>query len=69
MPRATVTQAVIVRTVQAVERAGLRICRVEVRPDGTIIVHSVDGGADHAMLAASAEANEWDTLLVPEASQ
>jgi len=69
MPRAPVTQAVIVRTVQAVERAGLRVGRVEVRPDGTIIVHSVDGEAEPAMLAASPEANEWDAVLEPEASQ
>lgn len=69
MPRAPVSSASIVRTVKAVASAGVPIGRVEVKPDGTIIIHTVDDAAPSAMLPAAREVNEWDEALDPEGSR
>lgn len=69
MPRAAVTEAAIARSVKAVSRAGVHVGRVEIKPDGTIVIHTVDEPAPAAMLpATSGEPNEWDEVLEPEAS-
>ncbi len=45
MPKASVTQATIKRTVKAVQAVGLPVMRVEVAPDGTVAVYpGVSGG-------------------------
>lgn len=69
MPRAPVTQATITRTVKAVASAGVPVGRVEIKPDGTIIIHTVDDAASPAMLGTSGEPNEWDEVLDPEGSK
>ncbi|MBX9907449.1 MAG: hypothetical protein K2Z25_01920 [Beijerinckiaceae bacterium] len=69
MPRATVSSASITRTVKAVASAGVHVGRVEIKPDGTIVIHTVDEPAQAAMLSETGEANEWDDLLEPEASR
>lgn len=67
MPRAVVTCASITRSVKAVASAGVPVGRVEIKPDGTIIIHTVDEPAPVVMLPAPQEANEWDDLLEPGA--
>lgn len=69
MPRAPITQATITRTVKAVASAGVPVGRVEIRPDGTIVIHTVDDANPPAMLGRSGEPNEWDEVLGPEASR
>jgi hypothetical protein len=69
MPRAPVSSASITRSLKAVASAGVPIGRVEIRPDGTIIIHTVDDAAPVAMLPAAQEANEWDEALDPEGSR
>lgn len=69
MPRAPVTQATITRTVKAVASAGVHVGRVEVKPDGTIVIHTVDDAVPQAILGGSVEPNEWDEVLEPEASR
>jgi hypothetical protein len=55
MPRASVTQATIVRAVKAAQAAGLPVARFEVARDGTVTVFTVGSGAPKA------GANDWDT--------
>ncbi|KUL95970.1 hypothetical protein DK26_08000 [Bosea sp. WAO] len=70
MPRAPVSQASITRTVKAVASAGVHVGRVEIKPDGTIVIHTVDADSRPGMLPAiSGEPNEWDEVLEPEASR
>ncbi|MBN9472079.1 MAG: hypothetical protein J0J10_25265 [Bosea sp.] len=70
MPRAPVSQASITRTVKAVAGAGVRVGRVEIKPDGTIVVHTIDADSPPVMLPVqSGEANEWDEVLEPEGSR
>ena len=54
MPKASVTQATIKRAVQGVLAAGLPVERVEVAPDGTVIVITDGSGAPKK------GANDWD---------
>lgn len=66
MTRAPVSQASITRTVKAVTSAGVRVGRVEIKPDGTIVVHAIDGESAPVILPEqSGEANEWDEVLQP----
>jgi hypothetical protein len=69
MPRAPVSSACITRSVKAVASAGVPIGRIEIRPDGTIIIHTVDDPAPGVMLPAAREVNEWDKALDPEGSR
>lgn len=69
MPRAPVSFASITRTVKAVASAGVHVGRVEVKPDGTIVIHTIDAARPQVMLAESEGENEWDEVLEPEASQ
>lgn len=69
MTRAPISSASITRSVKAVASAGVQIGRVEIKPDGTIVIHTVDDTAQAAMLPETGEANEWDDLLEPEASR
>jgi hypothetical protein len=70
MPRAPITQATITRTIKAVASAGVHVGRVEVKPDGTIVIHTVDDAEPPAKLPAdSGEPNEWDEVLEPEGSR
>ncbi len=55
MPKATVTQATITRAVKAVQAAGLPVERVEIAPDGKVIVFTENGSG-----APKAGANDWD---------
>ena len=55
MPKASVTQATIKRAVQGVLAAGLPVERVEVAPDGKVIVFAENGSG-----APKAGANDWD---------
>jgi hypothetical protein len=54
MPKATFKQVTITRTVKGVQAAGLPVERVEVAPDGTVIVIMNGSGAPKA------GANDWD---------
>jgi hypothetical protein len=54
MPKTSVTQATITRTVKAVQAAGLPVERVEVAPDGKVIVIMNGSGAPKD------GANDWD---------
>jgi hypothetical protein len=54
MPKASVTQATITRTLKAVQAAGLPVGRVEVAPDGKVIVITDGSGVPKA------GANDWD---------
>lgn len=69
MTRATVSASGITRSLKAIASAGVPIGRVEIKPDGTIIIHTVDDAAPVAMLPSAQEANEWDEVLEPEASR
>lgn len=70
MPRALVSQASITRTVKAVASAGVPVGRVEIKPDGTIVIHSVDADLRPGMIPPiSGEPNEWDEVLEPEGSR
>jgi hypothetical protein len=69
MPRAPISSASITRSVKAVASAGVPIGRVEIKPDGTIIIHTVDDAAPSVMLPATQEVNEWDEALDPEGSR
>lgn len=44
--RVVITQAQVIRNVQAVEKAGLQVCAIEFAPDGTlrIVTAAVDSG-------------------------
>ncbi len=55
MPKASVTQATITRAVKAVQAAGLPVERVEIAPDGKVIVFAENGSG-----APKAGANDWD---------
>jgi len=55
MPKASVTQATIKRAVQGVLAAGLPVERVEIDPDGKVIVFAENGSG-----APKAGANDWD---------
>lgn len=70
MPRtaAKITQATLERSVRAVARAGVAIGSVEIKPDGTLVIHTVDGSMAKPMLPRQQEANEWDEWAA-EASQ
>lgn len=67
MPRAPVSCASITRSVKAVASAGVHVGRVEIKPDGTIIIHTVDEAPPKVITPAKAEVNEWDDLLEPGA--
>jgi hypothetical protein len=67
MGRATVSSASITRSVKAVASAGVHVGCVEIKPDGTIIIHTVDAAPPKVITAAKAEVNEWDDLLEPGA--
>jgi hypothetical protein len=54
MPKASVTQATITRAVKAVQAAGLPVERVEIAPDGKVIV-IMDGSG-----VPKGGANDWD---------
>ena len=54
MPKASVTQATITRAVKAVQAAGLPVERVEIDPDGKVIVITDGSGVPKA------GANDWD---------
>jgi hypothetical protein len=54
MPRAPVTQATITRAVKAMAAAGVPIGRVEIAPDGTVIVIPA------AAAPALPTTNDWD---------
>lgn len=70
MPRAPVTQATITRSVKAVASAGVHVGRVEIKPDGTIVIHTVDGESRSGILPEQpGEPNEWDEVLEPEGSR
>jgi hypothetical protein len=45
MPAARATEGLIARTIAACKREGLTIARVEVRPDGTVEVTTLDAAA------------------------
>lgn len=65
---ARATQADIVRAVKAVSTAGVRVGRVDIRPDGTIAILSVDAQDGQPMLGSGQpEVNEWDEVLQPKA--
>ena len=55
MAKASVTQATITRAVKAVQAAGLPVERVEIDPDGKVIVFAENGSG-----APKAGANDWD---------
>lgn len=55
MPKASVTQATITRAVKAVQAAGLPVERVEIAPDGKVIVFAENGSG-----APKDGANDWD---------
>lgn len=69
MPRAVVTCASITRSVKAVASAGVHVGCVEIKPDGTIIIHTVDAAPPTVITPAKAEVNEWDEVLDPEGSR
>ena len=52
MTRVTFTQAQVRRAIKAAESAGLRVRRVTVKPDGSIVV---DSGEDGVHLVDSAK--------------
>lgn len=62
-------QTAITKTVKAVATAGQRIARVEVKPDGTVIIHTLDPAGDRAILSGGTGSdNEWDEVLQPAAA-
>lgn len=67
MPRtaAKVTQADIARTMRAAVRAGVNVGRVEIHPDGSVVIHMVDRDSARPILPASEGegSNEWDEVL------
>lgn len=60
---AVVTQAAIKRAVKGMASAGVKVERVEVKPDGTIVIlperQQING-------APRLEINEWDDVLQTE---
>ena len=69
MPCAPVSCASITRSVKAVASAGVHVGCVEIKPDGTILIHTVDAAPPKVITPAKAEANEWDAVMQPEASR
>lgn len=67
MPRLRL--AAITKAVKAVEAAGQRIGRVEVKPDGTVVVHTVDQRDQSNNVLPIAGDNEWDEVLKPAGSR
>lgn len=69
MPRAPISTANITRTVKAVASAGVHVGRVEIKPDGTIVIHTIDETPRPTMLPeTSGGPNEWDEVLQPQAA-
>jgi hypothetical protein len=63
MPRraATITQADVTRAVKGVLAAGEKVQRVEIMPDGSVVVFT-GKPAEAAPVADTTAANEWDTV-------
>ena len=57
MTKAVVTRAAIERVIKAAQETGVPVGRVEVTPDGTIIVHTSDTDVPVEQV------NSWDTHL------
>jgi hypothetical protein len=54
------TEAAVIRAIKAASNAGIRIGRVDIRPDGTISILTVDAAP---ALSGTSELNEWDEVL------
>lgn len=53
-------QSELSRAIKAVEGAGLHVCRIEVEPDGKIVV--LTDGRSNGTQQSNTE-NEWDAVL------
>ncbi len=69
MSRARASQAAVTRAIKAASNAGVRVGRVDIRPDGTISILTVDAAPALSMLPANGEHNEWDEVFQPGASR
>jgi hypothetical protein len=58
----TFTQAKVRRAVKAAESAGVRVTRVTVKPDGSIMVDSGENDPPPMDRPASATAESWDDV-------
>jgi len=61
--RAPIRQADIKRTVKAALEAGMRVDAVVVKPDGTVLIRSIDVGLPKPFTPAPEGENEWDVVL------
>lgn len=61
--RAAVRQADVKRAVKAALEAGMRIGAVVVKPDGTLLIRSVDGESPKTFTPPPEGENEWDVVL------
>jgi len=59
------TQAAIKRAVEGVKSGGERVTAVEIRPDGSLRVLTVDP-PESAPYPAKEGPNEWDVVLRPQ---